>query len=147
MRQSNRKQESYPITQKVAYLIPLLTSPVFMIFLYLGHKGRGTAAWVGLIVVGFLIRTFWGLRERALFWLTIAIVVSYHIPLIFMIPWPDQPISRFAMLPIATLDLAVGYGMIRIVEYVVERRTLPDTAESEALTAHDKQVPTHGERL
>lgn len=43
------------------------------------------------------------------------------------------------MLPIATLDLAVGYGMIRIVEYVVERRTLPDTAESEALTAQDNK--------
>jgi hypothetical protein len=55
------------------------------------------------------------------FWITIAIIVSLHVPLIVLIPWPYKQLSSVALLPAGLLDFAIAYGIIRLIENMIER--------------------------
>jgi len=68
----------------------------------------------GLIVV--VLKYFWDLRNRVWFWLTITFIVSLHVALILLIPWPDNDYRGVQLLPFALLDFGIVYGIIRLVE-------------------------------
>lgn len=116
MGEGHRKQEIYPITRKWGFLAGICTSPLFILFAYLGDPGRGRAAWISGGIIFVVIRAFWGLRKRIWFWLTVAIIAIFHIPLILFILWGNQPLSYVALLPVGLLDFAIAYGAIRLVE-------------------------------
>jgi len=116
-----RRQEIYPITRKWGLLAGICTSPLFILFAYFGDPGRGRAAWISAGIVFVLIRAFWGLKKRVWFWLTVTMIVCLHVPLTLLIPWGDQPLSYVALLPVGLLDFAIAYGIIRLVEGVMNR--------------------------
>ena len=118
---SYRKQAICPITRKWGFLAGVCTSPVFILFAYLGDPARGRAAWISAGIVFVIIRAFWGLRKRLWFWTTVTMIAFLHVPLILFIPWGNQPLSYVALLPVGLSDFGASYGIIRLMEKVIER--------------------------
>lgn len=108
------------MTRKWAILAAVCTSPLFGIFAYFGDPGRGQAAWVGAGMIAVAGRLLWRLRDRPWYWVTLAVIVGLHVPLILFIRWPFKQYSYMQLLPLGFLDFAVVYGVIRLVERVIE---------------------------
>ena len=121
MMENKHKQAIDSITRKWALLAGVCSSPLFIVFAYFGDPGRGQAAWVCAISVAVAARFLWDLRTRAWFWITIAVIVLLHIPLILLVPWPLKQLTYVALLPAGLADFAVAYGILRLVENFIER--------------------------
>jgi hypothetical protein len=121
MAENKHKQAIDSVTRKWALLAGICTSPLFIVFAYYGDPGRGQAAWVSAGAIAVAARFLWDLRTRAWFWITIAVIVLLHVPLIVLIPWPDKQLTYVALLPAGLLDFGFAYGIIRLVENMIER--------------------------
>lgn len=119
------KQEIYPLTRRWLLLAVLCTTPLFALVTYLGDLGRARAAYVCAVAVLVAIRSFWGLRKRVWFWLTVTMVVFLHVPLIVFIPWGSERVPVGGLLPVGLADFGIAYGIIRLVERAMNRGT-PD---------------------
>lgn len=122
MGENRHKQSIDSVTTKWAIVAGICTSPLFILFTYFGDPGRGRAAWVSAISLALATRFLWDLRRRVWFWLTISIIALLHVPLILLLPWPLQQLNRIALLPAGLLDFGIAYGIIRLVENMMERR-------------------------
>ena len=102
------------ISRKWALLIGLVACPLLFVF---GDEVRGAAAAYSALVIGVAIRYFWDLKNRIWFWAVMAIIVVLHIPIVLFAHWPfDQHFNYVQMLPLALLDFAVMWGIIRVAE-------------------------------
>ncbi len=118
----NRHQQSIDsVTRKWALLAGVCTSPLFVLFLYLGDPGRGQAAWVSGLAITVAARFLWDVRNRVWYWTTLAIIVLLHVPLILLIAWPSKQLSYVALLPVGFLDFVIAYGIFRLVENITAR--------------------------
>src|ERR1035438_889970 len=96
----NRHEQSInSVTRKWAVLTAICTSPLFVVLDYLGDPGRGQAAWVGGIAIAVAARFLWDLKNRIWYWITLAIIVLLHFPMILLVPWPFKQLSYVALLP------------------------------------------------
>ena len=118
----NRQQSIDSVTKKWAIVAAICTSPLFILFAYFGDPGRGQAAMVSAISLATATRFLWDLRTRVWFWLTISIIALLHVPLILLVPWPLKQLTYIALLPAGLLDFGIAYGIIRLVENMMERR-------------------------
>ena len=116
MGESSRRQEITPVTRKFGLLAAICTSPLFIVSAYLGDPGRGQAAWVSAGGIAIAARFLWDLKNRVWYWMTLAVIVLLHVPMIMLIPWPFRQLSYIALLPAGLLDFAIAYGIIRLVE-------------------------------
>ncbi len=121
MAENKHKQSIDSVTRKWALLAAICTLPLFIVFDYFGDPGRGQAAWVSAGAIAVAARFLWDLRTRAWFWITIAVIVVLHVPLIILIPWPLKQLSYIALLPAGFLDFLFAYGILRLVENMIER--------------------------
>lgn len=121
MRENRHKEAIDSLTRGWALLAGICTSPVYILFVYLGDSGRGRAAWVSAGMIALAARLVWDLKRRAWFWVTIAIIAILHIPVILLIPWGRETLSYVALLPLGLLDLGINYGIIRLVENTIEK--------------------------
>jgi hypothetical protein len=121
MREDKHKQSIDSVTRKWALLAAVCTSPLFIVFAYFDDPGRGQAAWVSAGAIAVAARFLWDLRTRVWFWITIVVIVLLHVPLIILIPWQAKQLTYVALLPAGLLDFAVAYGILRLVENLVER--------------------------
>jgi hypothetical protein len=117
----NRVKRSLEISRKWGLLCALLTSPLFLLFAYLGDPARGRAAWVSAIAVILAAKFFWDLRGRIWFWVTLGALVCLHVPLLLFVRWPSQHLSYAALLPECLADFAIAWGIIKLVENVIEK--------------------------
>jgi hypothetical protein len=130
MVENKHKQTRDSITRKWVILTAICTLPIWALYAYLGDPGRGQAAWVISVAICFAARYFWDLRNRVWFWITIALIVLLHIPLIVLIPWPFKQLTYIAALPFAFADFGIAYGMIQAAENVVECNSKEKTHDS-----------------
>lgn len=96
-----------------------LTAPVILSFAYFGKTEMGFTAAIVLIAAMVAIKLHWDLRRRAWFWGTIALILALHIPLLFIVRWPQTniPTITFAI-PIAIADFLLVNGAISLAEKV-----------------------------
>jgi hypothetical protein len=107
-----------------------MASPVFFIFVCFGKPETGFTAALALAMVIFAIRLRWNLRVHAWFWVTIAIILTLQIPLLFIVRWPQTniPTIAFAM-PIGIADFLLISGAISLAEKVFSRGPSSDEEE------------------
>jgi len=98
----------------------LCVSPLYFLFLYLGSPGRGRTAAICAYAVLTGVRVFWDLRRRVLFWVSMAIVVLCHVPLILLVHWTNNSYPGVVLLPAALLDYAFVYGAFKLVDKVTK---------------------------
>jgi hypothetical protein len=127
MGESRYKRSFSSITRKWALLVSMGISLVFLFFAFLGDPGRGMAAAVSAGMIAVATRYFWDLRQRTWFWIAIGFIILINVPLIVLIPWPFKQYSYVQMLPIGFLDFAIAYGIIRLLELVIEKKGTPDS--------------------
>jgi hypothetical protein len=121
MAEGDPNQEISWVTRKFGFLAAVCTSPILILFIYIGDERRGSTAWFSAIMISIVIRTFWRLRNRVWFWITIGFIVLLHVALIILVPWPFKQLSYVALLPIGILDVFIAYGILRLMERVIER--------------------------
>ena len=67
-------------------------------------------------------KTRWELRKRVWFWVTIALVVVLHMPIVLLVHWSDNRYPGVALLPAVLADYGVVYGCIKLVEMAMKAR-------------------------
>jgi hypothetical protein len=127
MGENRHKQSIDSVTKKWVIVAGICTSPLFILFAYFGDPGRGQAAWVSAISLATATRFLWDLRRRVWFWLTISIIALLHVPLILLVAWPLKQLTYIALLPAGLLDFGIAYGIIRLVENMMERNGAADS--------------------
>jgi hypothetical protein len=88
--------------------------PVFFFFVYLGKPEMGFTVMIVLGIIMIAIYLRWKLRKHVWFWATIAFILLLHIPLFFVIRWPDTNVPTIAYsLPLGITDFLLISGAIR----------------------------------
>lgn len=98
-------------------IMAALAAPVFFFFVYLGKAEMGFTVSLVLCVAMIAIKLRWKLRKHAWFWVTIALVMAVHIPLFFIVRWPQTKIPTIAFsMPLGIADFLLISGAISLAE-------------------------------
>jgi hypothetical protein len=96
--------------------IAAVTAPVFFLVTYLYNADAGLAACIVLDVIIFAIKLRWHLRKHAWFWAIIAVILALHVPLVFMVQWPQNAPTIFYAMPIGIADFLIISGALKLAE-------------------------------
>ena len=110
------------LTRKWALVALACAAPAFFLFAYFGEPGRGRAAAISIGMMVIAVRACWNLSRSAWFWITVGILACCHVVLISVISWTSRSYPGYALLPVAILDFAFIYGVIRLVDKAVKTR-------------------------
>jgi hypothetical protein len=118
--EENRPKRSFgSISRKWALVAGIFAGSLIFLFT---DEARGAAAAYSAFMIAVAVRYFWDLRSRIWFWITIALIVLLHVPVLLFIRWPfNQYYTYVQMLPLALLDFAAMYGIITLSERVFEK--------------------------
>jgi hypothetical protein len=110
--------------------IVAILAPVFFLITFLANADMGLAVCIvlGMIMVAMKIR--WNLRRHLWFWATIVFVLALHVPLVFMVRWPQGkgPTLIYTM-PIGIADFLIILGAIGLAEKVFSTNSSTDEME------------------
>ena len=107
-----------------------LVAPVFFLFVYLGKAEMGFTVClvVGASMIAIYLR--WKLRKHAWFWAAIAFILLLHIPLFFVVRWPQSNIPTIVYsLPLGITDFLLISGAIGLAEKLFSRGSSSDNDE------------------
>ena len=121
MGENRHKQAVDSLTRAWAWWAMLCISPIYILVAYIGDSGRARAASISTGMIALAARLVWDLRNRTWFWVTLAIIAVLHVPVILFIPWGDQNLTYVALLPLGLVDLGITYGILRLVENIVDK--------------------------
>jgi hypothetical protein len=94
-----------------------ILAPVFFLFVYLGKAEMGFTVVLVLGMILLAIKLQWRLRKHIWFWVTISVVLAFHIRLFFVVRWPDTKTPTIAYsMPLGIADLLIISGAIRLSE-------------------------------
>ena len=97
------------------------TSPIFFLCAYLGSEERGFVAWMFMLLLGIALAAHWSSRRHVLFWVAAVTLLTVHVALITVVPWPAWKLSGQAFVPIGFLDFLVNFLSVRFVQTVINR--------------------------
>lgn len=66
-------------------------------------------------VFGLIIAFKWELRDRAWFWITIAVIAALHIPLVLLVPWTTRWVPAIAIAVVDSVDFCAMIWIISAV--------------------------------
>lgn len=97
--------------------IGAILMPVFIFFICIGRPEIGFNIFIILGMQALVIKIRWRLRKHLWFWLTIFSLLAIHIPLLFIVHWPDTKVPTIAYtFPLGIVDFLVIMGVIGIAE-------------------------------
>lgn len=109
------------LTKRAALVVTLFAVLLYFVFEYVGGSAAGRIASICTAMIMTAVWMRWDLRKRVWFWVTIAILVFLHLPLVMLVPWTNKNYPGIVLLPVALLDLAIVYGSIKLAEKVMKR--------------------------
>jgi hypothetical protein len=97
--------------------IGVMLAPVFLLFVFLGNADMGLTVCIVLGLIMLAIKIRWNLRKHVWFWATIVFILALHVPLVFIVRWPqgDVPIILYSM-PIGIADFVIILGAVGLAE-------------------------------
>jgi hypothetical protein len=111
-------------------IIGLMLLPVFFFFVYLGRAEMGFTVALVLGMILLAIKLQWRLRKYVWFWATIAVVLAFHIPLFFIVRWPDSKTPTIAYsMPFGILDFLIISGAILLSKNLFLKNSSSDDDE------------------
>jgi len=120
--EENEQQPKKKRTDYTGVIIAAILAPVYLIFYLLGHEEMGRSVFIVLGMTMLTIRVRWDLRRRFWFWAVIVLVLALHVPLLFLVPWPQGYhgwLPAIGTLPIGIADVLIILGVVRFVEKVI----------------------------
>jgi hypothetical protein len=111
------RRETKVLTDYTGLKIGAILLPLLLLFIYLGKADMGLAVFIVLGVSIVAIKIRWNLRKHFWFWTIIAIILALHIPLVFVVRWPQgsEP-TLFYTLPFGLVDFLIISGALRLAE-------------------------------
>jgi hypothetical protein len=98
-------------------IIGAMVAPVFFLVTFLYNADAGLAACIVLGVVLFAIKLRWYLRKHIWFWAIISVILALHIPLVFIVRWPQgRAPTLFYTMPLGIADFLIISGALRLAE-------------------------------
>jgi hypothetical protein len=100
-------------TDYTGLILAAILAPVLLLFIYLGKADMGLAAVIAFGMIIFAVKLRWNLRKHVWFWATIVFILALHLPLVFIVRWPqgDVPIIFYSM-PIGIADFLIILGAV-----------------------------------
>ena len=97
--------------------IVALLAPVFLVFIFLGNADMGLTVCIVLGMIMLAIKIRWNLRKHVWFWATIVFILALHVPLFFIVRWPQGKVPTLAYtLPIGIADFLIILGAVGAAE-------------------------------
>lgn len=97
--------------------IVAILAPVFFLITFLANADMGLTACIVLAMIMLAIKVRWYLRKHVWFWAIIAVILALHVPLVFMVQWPQgHAPTLFYTMPIGIADFLIISGALRLGE-------------------------------
>jgi hypothetical protein len=123
-----REREAKGFTDYTGLKIGVVLLPVFFLFVYWGKADMGLAVLIVLGVTIGAIKIRWDLRKHVWFWAIIAVILALHVPLFFVIRWPQGSApTLFYTLPFGLLDFLIISGALGIAEKLFAKNSSGET--------------------
>lgn len=121
-----RPEEKEP-TDYTGPIITVILAPVFVLFAYFGNADLGLTAIIILGMIMCAIKIRWNLRKHGWFWATIVFVLALHVPLFFIVRWPQGKTPTITYtLPLGFADFFIILGALGLAERVFSRNRPSD---------------------
>ncbi|MGA3335481.1 MAG: hypothetical protein ABSC62_15110 [Terracidiphilus sp.] len=122
-------QEKEP-TDYTGLKIGAILAPVLLVLIYLGKADMGLTAFIVLGMMAFAIKLRWRLRKHVWFWATIVLILALHVPLFYLVRWPDSKVPTIAYsLPMGIVDFLLIMGAIGLAEKLFSKGSSSDDGE------------------
>jgi hypothetical protein len=109
------------LTKSAALVVTLFAVLFYFVFEYVVGPAKGRVASICAAMIVTTVWMRWDLRKRVWFWVMIAILILLHLPLVMLLPWTNNNYPSIVLLPVALLDLAIIYGIIKLAEKTMTR--------------------------
>jgi hypothetical protein len=97
--------------------IVAILAPVFFLITFLSNADTGLAACIVLGMIMLAVKIRWNLRKHIWFWAIIAIILVLHVPLAFMVRWPQgNGPTLFYTMPVGIADFLIILGATGLAE-------------------------------
>jgi hypothetical protein len=104
--------------------IVAIVAPVFFLFVFLGNADMGLTVCIVLGMIVLAIKIRWNLRKHMWFWAIIAVILTLHVPLVFMIRWPQgHAPTLFYTMPLGIADFLIIMGALSVAEKFLSKGT------------------------
>ena len=104
--------------------IGAILAPVFFLITYFANADIALAACMVLGMIIFAVKIRWRLRRHLWFWATIVLILGLHIPLVFMVRWPQGNVpTLFYTMPIGIADFLIILGAVGLAEKVFSKNS------------------------
>jgi len=90
--------------------------PVFLLVAFFGNADMALTVWIVLGATIVAVKIRWDLRRHIWFWVTIALILALHVPLFFMVRWPQKTPTIIYVKPIGFADFFIILGAVGLVE-------------------------------
>ena len=106
-------------TDYTGLIFAVILAPVFLLFIYLGKADTGLTVFIVLGMMMFAVKIRWKLRRYVWFWATIVLILALHVPLFYLVRWPQGKFPTLAYtLPIGIADFFIILGAVGLAEKV-----------------------------
>ena len=97
--------------------IVAILAPVFFLITFLANADTGLTACIILGMIMLAIKIRWNLRKHLWFWVVIVFVLALHVPLVFMVQWPQGKVpTLFYTMPIGIADFLIILAAVGLAE-------------------------------
>ena len=118
-------------TDYTGLIFAAILAPVFLLFIYLGKADMGLTVFIVLGMM-FAIKIRWNLRKHVWFWAAVAFILLLHIPLFFVVRWPQSNIPTIAYsMPLGITDFLLISGTIGLAEKLFLKGSSSDDDDEE----------------
>jgi hypothetical protein len=108
-------------------IIGAMLLPVLFFFIYIGKAELGFTACIVLAMFLIAVRLRWKLRKHVWFWATIVLILALHVPLLFIVRWPETNVPTIVYsMPLATVEFLLMMGAISLAKKVFSMGSSPD---------------------
>lgn len=116
-------------TDYTGLIIAAILAPAYLVFYLMGKEEMGRSVFIVLGMTMLAIRVRWDLRNRSWFWAVIVLVLAAHIPLLFLVHWPEGYhgwLPAIGTLPIGLADVLIILGAVHLVEKFIVKSPPPE---------------------
>jgi hypothetical protein len=116
-------------TDYTGLIIAAILAPAYLFFYLMGKEEMGRSVFIVLGMTMLAIRVRWDLRNRSWFWAVIVLVLAAHIPLLFLVHWPEGYhgwLPAIGTLPIGLADVLIILGAVHLVEKFIVKSPPPE---------------------
>jgi hypothetical protein len=76
------------------------------------------------------IKIRWNLRKHVWFWAIIAVILALHVPLVFVVRWPQGNVpTLFYTFPFALIDFVIISGALKLAEKLLSKGSSLDEGD------------------